>query len=350
MLKGGVTNLALACRILTSRVLQNTSGRGDHLLFKHKTSRLQPILRKKNQALLRNSTKGIGSAYNELYKSYDLKHQTDSAYKYMGLVLAANDSSAAATTKSLVDFQKLSFKSQLRLQALEKEQEQTQSRVRTYALSSAIGVFMLLAIIFWRNNRQKQKANYLLSEQKEEIETQRDNLGQALNELKETQTQLVQREKMASLGELTAGIAHEIQNPLNFVNNFSDVNRELLTEMKEEIDKGDLEEVKAIANDLIQNEEKINHHGKRAGAIVKGMLQHSLSGGNTKEPTNINALADEYMRLSYHGIRAKDKTFNAEMVMHFDEKLPKINAIRQDIGRVMLNLFNNAFYAVNQKS
>jgi len=298
---------------------------------------------------LRNSTKGIGSAYNELYKSYDLKHQTDSAYKYMGLVLAANDSSAAATTKSLVDFQKLSFKSQLRLQALEKEQEQTQSRVRTYALSSAIGVFMLLAIIFWRNNRQKQKANYLLSEQKEEIETQRDNLGQALNELKETQTQLVQREKMASLGELTAGIAHEIQNPLNFVNNFSDVNRELLTEMKEEIDKGDLEEVKAIANDLIQNEEKINHHGKRAGAIVKGMLQHSLSGGNTKEPTNINALADEYMRLSYHGIRAKDKTFNAEMVMHFDEKLPKINAIRQDIGRVMLNLFNNAFYAINQK-
>jgi len=304
---------------------------------------------KKDQALLHNTAKGIGNAYNELYKSYELKHQTDSAYKYMGLALAANNSSAAATTKSLVDFQKLSFKSQLRLQALEKEQEQTQSRVRTYALSSAIGVFMLLAIVFWRNNRQKQKANLLLSEQKEEIETQRDNLGQALQELKVTQTQLIQSEKMASLGELTAGIAHEIQNPLNFVNNFSEVSKELMDELREELGKGDTKEVDVISQDVIQNLEKIVHHGKRADAIVKGMLQHSQSGSGVKEPTNINALAEECMRLAYHGLRAKDKSFNAELITNLDETLPKMNVIPQDMVRVMLNLFNNAFYAVNQK-
>jgi len=291
----------------------------------------------------------LGNAYENLYKSYQLKHQTDSAYKYQGLALAAKDSSNAATTKSLADFQKLSFKDQLRLQALEKEKEQAQTRIRTYALSAAIAVFMLLAIIFWRNNRQKQKANYLLNEQKEEIKSQRDNLGQTLEELKNTQTQLVQREKMASLGELTAGIAHEIQNPLNFVNNFSEVNREMLEELEAEIKNGNMEDALALTVDLIQNEQKINHHGKRADAIVKGMLEHSRSNSGTKEPTEINALADEYLRLSYHGLRSKDKTFNAEMITRFDADLPKVNVIPQDIGRVLLNLFNNAFYAVHQK-
>jgi len=308
---------------------------------------------KKDQQLLHSARNGIGNAYNELYKSYELKHQTDSAYKYQGFALAAKDSSDAVTTKNLVDFQKLSFKNQLRLQALEKEREQTQTRIRTYALSSAIGVFMMLAIIFWRNNRQKQKANYLLSEQKEEMATQRDNLRQALDELKNTQTQLVQREKMASLGELTAGIAHEIQNPLNFVNNFSEVNAELLQELKAESEKPKAErdeqlEIELI-NDLIQNEEKISHHGKRADSIVKGMLEHSRSHSGQKEPTDLNAMADEFMRLSYHGLRAKDKSFNSELITHFDPQLPKVNVSQQDMGRVMLNLFNNAFYAVNQK-
>jgi len=186
-------------------------------------------------------------------------------------------------------------------------------------------------------------------QQKEEIESQRDNLEKAFSELKITQNQLIQSEKMASLGELTAGIAHEIQNPLNFVNNFSEVSAELTQELKEELRSGHTEDAIAIADDLEQNLGKIQHHGKRADAIVKGMLQHSQSGSGTKEPTNINTLADEYMRLAYHGLRVKDKSFNAEMVTRFDEKLPLINVIPQDIGRVMLNLFNNAFYAVNQK-
>ena len=150
---------------------------------------------------------------------------------------------------------------------------------------------------------------------------------------------------MASLGELTAGIAHEIQNPLNFVNNFSEVNKELVDEMEQEIDKGNYGDVKAIAKDIKENEEKINHHGKRADAIVKGMLQHSRSSSGVKEPTDINALGDEYLRLAYHGLRAKDKSFNATMKTDFDKSIGNINIIPQDIGRVILNLINNAFYA-----
>ena len=154
---------------------------------------------------------------------------------------------------------------------------------------------------------------------------------------------------MASLGELTAGIAHEIQNPLNFVNNFSDVSTELVDEMNEEIDKGNLEDAKQIAQDLKQNLEKINHHGKRAGDIVKGMLQHSRSSSGVKELTDINALADEYLRLAYHGLRAKDKIFNAAMKTDYDESIGLIKIIPQDIGRVVLNLITNAFYAVTER-
>ncbi len=191
--------------------------------------------------------------------------------------------------------------------------------------------------------------------QKEEIEVQKKIADESLIELKETQAQLIQSEKMASLGELTAGIAHEIQNPLNFVNNFSEVNKELLVEMKDEMKKGNINDANAIANDVIENEEKINHHGKRADAIVKNMLQHSRSSSSQREPTNINALADEYLRLSYHGMRAKDpkdsmnKLFNATIQTDFDETIDKINIIPKDIGRVLLNLYNNAFYAVMEK-
>jgi signal transduction histidine kinase/ketosteroid isomerase-like protein len=197
---------------------------------------------------------------------------------------------------------------------------------------------------------QKAEEQTLLAQQNLiRLQTQKQRAEEALSELQQTQTQLIQSEKMASLGELTAGIAHEIQNPLNFVNNFSEVSKELLVEMQEEIENGDFEEVKAIMEDVIQNLEKINHHGKRADGIVKGMLQHSRSSSGTKEPTDINALADEYLRLAYHGLRAKDKSFNAELVTDFDDTIGKIHVVPQDIGRVILNLITNAFYAVNEK-
>jgi len=181
------------------------------------------------------------------------------------------------------------------------------------------------------------------------LEAAKQQVEKTLTDLKQAQTQLVQSEKMASLGELTAGIAHEIQNPLNFVNNFSDVSNELLEEMKIELEKGNAADAMAIVEDVKQNLEKILHHGKRADAIVKGMLQHSRTSSGQKEPTDINILADEYLRLSFHGLRAKDKSFNAKFETKFDNSIGKINVIPQDIGRVILNLINNAFYAVTEK-
>src|ERR687891_375394 len=163
--------------------------------------------------------------------------------------------------------------------------------------------------------------------------TQAKEIEKAYAELKATQAQLIQREKMASLGELTAGIAHEIQNPLNFVNNFSEVNTEMISEMKKELLSGNTQEAISIADDIEENEQKINHHGKRADAIVKGMLQHSRASSGVKELTDINALADEYLRLSYHGMRAKDKLFNATIKTDFDNSIQKINIVPQDIGR-----------------
>ncbi len=214
-----------------------------------------------------------------------------------------------------------------------------------YLIYAVIFAAALRGYIVYRSRALKNKNRQL----EEKVALRTEELNASLESLKTTQNQLVQSEKMASLGELTAGIAHEIQNPLNFVNNFSDVSIELLDEMEEEMDKGDLEEAKAIAGDIKQNLEKISHHGKRADGIVKGMLQHSRASSGQKEPTDINALADEYLRLAYHGLRAKDKSFNAELVTNFDNSLPKVKVIPQDVGRVLLNLFTNAFYATQQK-
>jgi signal transduction histidine kinase len=183
-----------------------------------------------------------------------------------------------------------------------------------------------------------------------ELKEEKEIVESTLAELKVTQAQLIQSEKMASLGELTAGIAHEIQNPLNFVNNFSEINAELIDEMQQEMEKGNLDDVKVISNNIKENEQKINRHGKRADAIVKGMLQHSQTSAGQKESTDINKLAEEYFRLAYHGLRAKDKSFNATLKTDFDETMGNINIIPQDIGRVLLNLYNNAFYAVNEKN
>jgi signal transduction histidine kinase len=176
-------------------------------------------------------------------------------------------------------------------------------------------------------------------------------LNKSLEELKETQNQLIQKEKMASLGELTAGIAHEIQNPLNFVNNFSELSQELAHELKEELERPELDKdlINDLISDLNQNQEKINMHGKRASSIVKGMLEHSRKSTGERRPTDINALVDEYLRLSYHGMRAKDKNFNVDFKMDLDKTIGDITIVPQDMGRVFLNLFNNAFYAVQQR-
>ncbi len=203
------------------------------------------------------------------------------------------------------------------------------------------------------NLAQEQEKQQILSSQNELLEQQvterTAELNRSLQELKSTQSQLIQHEKMASLGELTAGIAHEIKNPLNFVNNFSDLNKELLEELKTEADKGNMSEVKAIANSVIDNSEKISHHGKRADAIVKGMFLHSGLSTGIKEPTDINALADAYLRLAYRGYRAKDNTFNATIQTDFDDSIDKINIVPREMERVLLNLYNNAFYAMAEK-
>jgi signal transduction histidine kinase len=276
--------------------------------------------------------KSKAAAYRKISDYYWDQNKADSSFSYLRLATILNDSLDKIEKEKFREFQVEGFNEALRLQELEKGKIQTQTKIRTYAMLAGLGVFLIIGLILYRNNRQKQKANRVL-------ET-------TLSNLKSTQSQLIQSEKMASLGELTAGIAHEIQNPLNFVNNFSEVNRELAEELELEIDKGNYTDAKAIARDIKENEGKINHHGKRADAIVKAMLQHSRSSSGIKEPTDINALADEYLRLAYHGLRAKDNSFNATLKTDFDESIGKINIIPQDIGRVLLNLYNNAFYAV----
>jgi len=255
------------------------------------------------------------------------------AYNYEQTMIAAQDS--LFSQQKTLQIQNLNFEEEQRRDAIEAAKVSYQNRVRFYVMLGVIAVFVLIAGILLFANSQRKKANNVLHK--------------TLSELKTTQTQLVQSEKMASLGELTAGIAHEIQNPLNFVNNFSEVNTELIDEMEQEISKGNLDEIKSLAADIKTNQIKISQHGKRADFIVKGMLQHSRSNTGEKQPTNLNILADEFLRLSFHGLRAKDKNFNAEMVTHFDPDLPKVNVVQQDMGRVILNLINNAFYAVNQK-
>jgi two-component system, NtrC family, sensor kinase len=268
-----------------------------------------------------------------LSEIYDGKN-ADSTVKYLKIYLKTNE--VINSTRVTQQLQMMAFEEEQRKLELEQARKEAQARLKIYFLIAGLLLVSLFGLLMFRNNKQKQKINAKLEN--------------TLTNLQATQKQLVQSEKMASLGELTAGIAHEIQNPLNFVNNFADLNIELIDELQQELKTGNTEEAIAISNDIKDNEQKINHHGKRADAIVKGMLQHSNSGSGKKEPTDINALADEYLRLSYHGLRAKDNSFNATTKTDLDESIGNINIIPQDIGRVLLNLINNAFYVVNEKS
>lgn len=273
----------------------------------------------------RNRIQTASSLLAELYAEKDPRE----AIKYYQIASAANDSLYGV--QKIQKLQAATMKEQERQAELEAARLAYQNRMRQWALIGGIGTVVIIALLLYRNNRQKQKTNKIL-------ET-------TLANLKSTQSQLIQQEKMASLGELTAGIAHEIQNPLNFVNNFSEVNKELLDELKAEKDEQLKDE---LIDTIAENEEKINNHGKRADAIVKSMLLHSKSSSGKKEPTDINALADEYLRLAYHGMKAKDRSFNVTTKTDF-AGIGNVNIIPQDIGRVMLNLINNAFYAVAEK-
>jgi two-component system, NtrC family, sensor kinase len=284
-----------------------------------------------------------GLLLSELYETID----TEVAFRYYKLAMNTKDSLFGSGAMQAI--QQMLTQEQQRKKEIEAQKQVYQSQLRQYALFAILSVSLLIAFILYLNNSRQKKANSLLFRQKEEINHQRHNAEKALDELKTAQTQLIQREKMASLGELTAGIAHEIQNPLNFVNNFSEVSEELIEEMQEELQKGEIEEAKSIANDIRLNLQKINHHGKRAGSIVSGMLEHSRNPTGERQSTELNALADEYLRLAYQGLRAKNKSFNCELIAYFESSLSPVEVVPQEIGRVLLNLYNNAFYAVYQK-
>jgi signal transduction histidine kinase len=284
--------------------------------------------------------------YECLSRIYDQQENSDSAFKY--LKLAGQTKDELYSSQKAKDINAINLREQARQQKAEQEKVEFKNRARMYALLGGLLAIFIIAFILLKSNRQKQRANIELQKQKEKVEN-------TLTELRSTQQQLIQSEKMASLGELTAGIAHEIQNPLNFVNNFSDVNTELVDELRSELAIGNLQLAREIADNIKDNEQKINHHGKRADSIVKGMLQHSRTNSGQKESTDINALADEYLRLAYHGMKAKDprdaahKSFTVTTKTDFDNSIGKVNVVPQDLGRVILNLINNAFYAVSEK-
>lgn len=290
--------------------------------------------------LLRDANKLVSSIYEKLGDSANglihfklFKQYSDSLNNLANERAAANERANYQVSQNRIQFEK----------------ETLQQR---WIIFSAFAALLTLCVIIWiinRNKKRLNKTNIDLQQKNELIAIQKQETEATLSQLKATQAQLIQAEKMASLGELTAGIAHEIQNPLNFVNNFSELSKELLDEAKEALEKENITEAKDLMNEVIKNVEKINNHGNRADGIVKGMLQHSRSSTGQKELTDINHLADEYLRLSYHGLRAKDKSFNASIETNFDPLIPKSNIVAQDIGRVLLNLLNNAFYAVNEK-
>lgn len=302
---------------------------------------LEPAIRFKEYQDVIDISKSLSELYLVKNNATKVNHYNRLTIDYQdSLILIRN----AATFKAISEYdqKETAYEVDLAETAL-------RNKIKIIGLLVGLVIALIIGIIIYSNYQTQKKANDLLEQQKLEIKLEKAKSDEALEKLKTTQSQLIQAEKMASLGELTAGIAHEIQNPLNFVNNFSEVCIELLQEMKEELDKGNTEDAKDIATDVIQNLDKITYHGKRADSIVKGMLQHSRSGTRQKELTDINELCDEYLRLAYHGLRAKDKSFNANFEMNADSTIPKLKLVQQDIGRVILNLISNAFYAVNER-
>ncbi|MDB5023270.1 MAG: hypothetical protein JWP78_1025 [Mucilaginibacter sp.] len=329
---------ATDCNIGIANAFQKL-GRPDSAIFYTRTA-----LKVANRTGLPNEKL---EALNLLEGLFEYNLDIDSAFKYQKSASLLKDS--IYNLDKIRQVQLIAFNDRIAEQAEAERQSKLFNKITIYSLMVALGFSLIIGAIILSNNRHRKKAYALLKGQQQEIVEQKAKVEQTLRDLKSTQTQLIQSEKMASLGELTAGIAHEIQNPLNFVNNFSEVNTEMIDELRSELKSGNIDEALIIAAEIKENEQKISHHGKRADNIVKGMLQHSNTGTGAKEPTNINALADEYIRLAYHGLRAKDKSFNAKLTSYFDPELPKITVVAQDIGRVLLNLFNNAFYAVHQK-
>ena len=268
-----------------------------------------------------------------LTRNFEKKNEPDSTIKYMKIMGSTKDSVLGQSR--VKEFQDFVFDEEQRRQAIQKQQEQRTNRIMTYSMLAGLLALVFIAFILWRNNQMKQKAKIRIEK--------------AYDDLKSAQTQLIHAEKMASLGQLTAGIAHEIQNPLNFVNNFSEVSNELLDEMKLALQNDDKKVANVIANDVKENLEKILHHGKRAEGIVKAMLEHSRSSSGQRELTDINRLAGEYTNLAHHGIRATLEATGVKFETDFDPNANKLNIIKQDIGRVLLNLINNAIYAVSEK-
>jgi signal transduction histidine kinase len=327
-------------------IFQAYSTMGSILKLQGKYSEAIPYLEKAFNALKEADIyeEGVGQGYFDLSESYEKAGDFQNALAAYKLYAQIADSIRSRENVRKATELAMNYEFERKQQAAKTEQQKAAEYARTRQLVLTIGlaIMLVVAMVAFYAFRNKKKANAILKQQKEEIE-------KTLAELRVTQSQLIQSEKMASLGELTAGIAHEIQNPLNFVNNFSEVTIELAEDMKQELLSGNASDAIKISDDIQQNLEKIIHHGQRADAIVKGMLLHSRTSTGQKEPVDINAMVDEYLRLSYHGLRAKDKSFNAMLQTDFDKRLGKINIIPQDIGRVLLNLFNNAFYSVNEK-
>ncbi len=296
----------------------------------------------------------IADANLKLSEVYEKAGNLESLKYYKNYIAYRDSVNNIKTVQRMADLRTNYEVSQKQVEVNMLSQQKRNQKYLVIALIIILGLTIIILAILLRNNQSKQKAYKVLNEQKKETEVQKAKAEDALSELQVTQKQLIETAKMASLGELTAGIAHEIQNPLNFVNNFSEVSVELLGELIEgtvnKLAASDKAKANEIINDLAVNLKKISHHGKRADSIVKGMLQHSRISASKKEPTDINGLADEYLRLSYHGFRAKDNTFNVAIETNFDKDIEKLLVVPQDIGRVLLNICNNAFYSIHQKT